>query len=269
MNANNKNIANNRDKRIIDHTDSNIMSSSLPESPVVPVESKTTEKVLCIRRVDFPVKWVEKRSVMKMDEHLFFNSFSSRKDFNLYWVDRPFAEKESMFKQIIPYVLIQAANATLTAIYKREGNEKRLHDLWSMGIGGHINPLDKSSNKFLAISPTASENHMQHNNYLHDNITDFRQLLYSGMNRELAEELLIRPETEAPPIFLGTINEDITDVGKVHFGVVFKISADSPEQFIPGEELVGFEWIETKKLLAQINSDLNMELWSEMAVELL
>ncbi|MBF0234430.1 MAG: hypothetical protein HQK65_15525 [Desulfamplus sp.] len=70
------------------------------------------------------------------------------------------------------------------------------------------------------------------------------------------------------PVFIGTVNEELTDVGKVHFGVVFKIMAASPDRFSPGEELVDFQWVRTEDLLQKKDSKFHMELWSEMAMEL-
>ncbi|MBF0467988.1 MAG: phosphoesterase [Desulfamplus sp.] len=225
-----------------------------PESAHIKPECK--EKVLCIRRADFPLEWVARRAAIKMGEDAFFSDFL-KPGFRLHWLDRSVAETDSRFKQIIPYILIQADNANLTAIYKRKGSEKRLHDLWSIGIGGHINPLD--------------------NFYSHDKEPDFRQLLYAGMSRELDEELVSRPLQDSLPVLIGTVNEELTDVGKVHFGVVFRIMAGSPGVFSPGEELVDFRWIKTEALFKENATatcfkkscpGFNLELWSEMAMEL-
>jgi predicted NUDIX family phosphoesterase len=81
-------------------------------------------------------------------------------------------------------------------IYNRQGSEKRLHDLWSLGIGGHINPVDQQNQQ-----------------------SSFKDILVSGMERELGEELAKRPKQDIAG-FSGIISEDITDVGKVHFGAV-------------------------------------------------
>ncbi|MBF0203073.1 MAG: phosphoesterase [Desulfamplus sp.] len=260
------------------------------------------EKVLCISRTDFPVEWVGDKSIIRMDEDVFFAAFS-KPDFCLHWLDRPSAEKDKNFKQIIPYIIIQAESGNLTAIYRRKGSESRLHDLWSIGIGGHINPLDNSPSSISpssnspssilpssispssispsSISPSSiSEyNNSKAVNHSTDDFhygTEFKQILYSGMCRELDEELLSRPQKESIPIFLGIINEEHTDVGGVHFGVVFRICSDSSEQFIPGSELVDFQWVKTEDLLTNnsftatnsFSTTFNLELWSQMVIAL-
>lgn len=158
------------------------------------------------------------------------------------FADRAGAEQDPYRKQIIPYVLIQSLDGGTTAAYCRRGSEKRLHDLWSIGIGGHINPVDRQ-----AVG--------------HDT-PSFQEILTAGMERELNEELVGRPLDHRPE-FMGIISEDLTPVGSVHLGAVFRILTDRPQAFIPGEELYRFTWQPTSGL-----DGLNMELWSEMALEL-
>lgn len=85
----------------------------------------------------------------------------------------------------------------------------------------------------------------------------------SGMERELDEELLKRPSRDTAE-FSGIISEDITSVGKVHLGAVFRILTQTPEAYSPGPELSMFQWTNTSDLI-----QLNMELWSELALELI
>jgi predicted NUDIX family phosphoesterase len=82
------------------------------------------------------------------------------------------------------------------------------------------------------------------------------------MQRELEEELARRVAGD-PIEFIGIISEDITPVGSVHMGAVFLIKTQTPETYLPGEELHSFTWHETATL-----SRLNLELWSELAIEL-
>ncbi len=206
------------------------------------------EQVLCIRRADIPAKWLNDKSTIKMEEDLFFKPFLLP-DFTYHWVDRHLAERDSSFKQIIPYIVIQADNANLTAIYRRDGGESRLHGLWSIGIGGHINPLDNCTDSQL------------------NSQISLREIVYAGMIREFNEEIIAKPQYKLAPQFIGTINEELTDVGKVHFGLVFKILADSPDCFTAGEELVDFKWVKTDSLLSDRCTKFNLELWSEMAIK--
>lgn len=196
-----------------------------------------SETVLCIKRNVLPKSWVQPRSIVPLDLDVFIEncSISGSK-----FLNRNDAEKNPEYKQIIPYIILQTRDMKKTALYNRQGSEKRLHDLWSVGIGGHINPIDKDGQN-----------------------ASFRQILMAGMERELNEELDKRPLDE-PPDFMGVISEDITDVGKVHLGAVFRILTEHPEKYLPGAELFQFTWSETKSLYT-----LNMELWSSLALELL
>ncbi len=116
----------------------------------------------------------------------------------LFYMDREAAEKDPNFKQLIPYcILIQ--NGEIFC-YKRtkKGGEKRLHELWSVGVGGHINPCDGEG----AISKYEA-----------------------GLFRELKEEVDIKKGYSVG--FFGFINDNSNSVGQVHFGVVHEIILDS------------------------------------------
>lgn len=193
------------------------------------------EKVLCIKREWLPAAWVEKKTVMAMAEHSFFQT-CDRAGFQ--FKERGIIETDPSFKQIIPYVVIQTQGRELTAAYLRNGSERRLHDLWSVGIGGHINPVD---------CPAGSS---------------FKEVLMAGMIRELDEELNKRPDN-GHPVFSGIINEEETPVGCVHLGAVFTLETQNSDLFIPGLELVNFTWKRTETL-----ANLNLELWSRLALEL-
>ena len=150
------------------------------------------------------------------------------------------AENDPSLQQVIPYIVLQTMDLALTAVYNRQGSEARLHDLWSLGIGGHINPIDTK-----------------------DAAGSFQDILISGMVRELDEELAERPEKDLP-VFCGIINENITEVGRVHLGAIFKIRTPTPGAYVPGPELSMFQWQATDNL-----TNLHMELWSLLALDLL
>lgn len=196
-----------------------------------------TETVLCIKRKLLPLSWVAEKSIVPLDLQTFVNQCS---DSGFCFIDRPTAEKDPSFKQVIPYIILQTSDLKKTAVYKRKGSEKRLHDLWSIGIGGHINPID-----------------MDHKD------AEFERVLMTGMERELSEELVKRPEKDYP-VFEGIISEEITEVGSVHLGAVFRITTTQPDHYIPGNELLDFAWMLTEEL-----ENLNLELWSSLAVELI
>ena len=193
--------------------------------------------VLCIQRSCLPEDWVRKVSVVPMSFETFIRQ-CTQSGFGFRM--RAEAETDPSRKQIIPYILIQTHDQKKTVVYRRQGSEKRLHDLWSVGIGGHINPIDTAG---------APDN--------------FEQILLTGTQRELGEELIGMPGADTPR-FSGVISEEKTDVGKVHLGAVFKIFTDTKEAYIPGPELTDFRWEDTGRL-----HQLNLEYWSELALELI
>jgi len=198
---------------------------------------KKNERVLCIHRDRLPAPWVNRKSLVPMGLTTFIEKCTLG---GFEFINRQEAEQDPSLKQVIPYIVLQTQSLDQTAVYNRQGNEKRLHDLWSLGIGGHINPIDQESSH-----------------------ASFKDILMSGMERELDEELIKRPASDQAA-FAGIISEDITDVGSVHLGAVFRILTQTPESYLPGPELSRFQWADTKAL-----NRLSLELWSELALALI
>lgn len=116
-----------------------------------------------------------------------------------FFMERDYAEKHSDYKQIIPYSLVVKIDDDFDICvfcYQRlkGGGEKRLHNLFSIGVGGHINPIDSNST---------------------DNDPIIR-----GSIREVNEELILEDNYKVFKGFLGVINDDTNPVGSVHFGVI-------------------------------------------------
>jgi predicted NUDIX family phosphoesterase len=106
---------------------------------------------------------------------------------------RPEMEEDPSFKQLIPYVVFRYqtpdGETQLFSYARGKGQgESRLHDKWSIGIGGHISSVDNSENE------------------------PYRD----GMRRELEEEVMI--DTPYSERCVGLINDDESEVGKVHLG---------------------------------------------------
>ena len=100
---------------------------------------------------------------------------------------RSAVESDPAFKQVIPYLVLRDEDRYFLMRRTRAGGDVRLHDRRSIGVGGHLNPGDDG--------------------------------LLGGLRREWREEL----EADFEPAFepLGLLNDDTTDVGAVHLGVVF------------------------------------------------
>lgn len=188
-------------------------------------------EILTVKRDKLPSVWLGKESAVSICYEEFGNVVDK---IEADWKNRPDAEQDSSFKQFIPYAVTFLGDKI--GCYKRSGDEKRLHDLFSIGAGGHI---DREDDKGSILST-----------------------LESGLARELSEEFTDFDEENADIEFAGVINEDNTEVGSVHLGLVFKISLNKAVQ--PGEELSGFEWVSREEL-----SSRNLEHWSRLALEIL
>ncbi len=195
------------------------------------------EMVLCLKREDLPVTWVGPETALAL-------SLTARQELlantPIYWQSRQTVETDAGYKQLVPYVVLQDPSGARTAAYQRQGRETRLHGLWSIGIGGHINPSDRLG------TPETLE-----------------MLLENGMRRELQEELDCAAEN-FELTFLGIINEDRTAVGSVHLGLVHRLCLDPALMSQAGDELTRFSWHPTTTL-----AQLPLELWSQLALKLL
>ncbi len=132
-------------------------------------------------------------------------------------------ENNPNFKQIIPYSIFEHDGKIF--LYKRTkgGGETRLHEKFSIGIGGHINPVEGDH-------------------------------LIEGMKREFHEELDYKDYYDYE--IVGFINNDDTDVNKVHFGVVFMLKGSTPNiEVAEKDKLVGsletMDIVEEKKELME------------------
>ena len=104
---------------------------------------------------------------------------------------RPAMEVDPSFKQVIPYLVLRDGPRWFLMQRTRGGADSRLHDRWSVGIGGHLNPGDND--------------------------------VHGGLAREWREELVA--DFEPDYRLVGLLNDDTTDVGRVHLGVVFVADA--------------------------------------------
>ncbi len=148
----------------------------------------TEEKVLCFERKLFEELGVFQGLSLDTEKYLPVVTAPSKTTY----LNRSAAEVDKRYKQLIPYVLIVCGDKILRYRRGRGGQETRLHGLYSVGIGGHISEEDND----LLSGPVGYQ---------------------EGMRRELREEVAI-DEANAKTVAL--INDDSTEVGYVHFGVV-------------------------------------------------
>jgi predicted NUDIX family phosphoesterase len=146
------------------------------------------ERVLCFERTLFEKLGVFQGITLDVDKYLPVVTATA----NVSYLNRSAAELDRRYKQLIPYVLIICGDKILRYQRGRRGGETRLHGLFSVGVGGHIAEED---NGLFAKGIG-----------YHD-----------AMRRELMEEVAIDATKDAA---VAVINDDSTDVGFVHLGIV-------------------------------------------------
>jgi predicted NUDIX family phosphoesterase len=190
------------------------------------------ERVLCFERKLFEELGLFQGLSLEVEKYLpIITSFE-----HLVYLNRSEAEHDKRYKQLIPYVLLICKDHLLRYRRGRGGGETRLHGLYSVGIGGHISEEDHGLfSKDLGYQ--------------------------DGMRRELREEVAI---DEAKETTVAVINDDSTDVGQVHFGVVHLMQVAS--QKIAGRRsgIVGPEFI---PIAEAVKDAANYESWSRFCLE--
>ena len=148
------------------------------------------------------------------------------------FVDRAAAEGDRSLKQVIPYLVLRDGERYFLMRRTRAGGDARLHDRFSIGVGGHLNPGDGD--------------------------------LSGGLRREWAEEVDAGfiPEFE----LVGLLNDDSTDVGGVHLGAVFTAdAAGRPVTIRETDKLTGA--FATAAEVAAVAD--HLESWSALAFDFL
>jgi predicted NUDIX family phosphoesterase len=120
------------------------------------------------------------------------------------FMPRPQAEKDSSFKQLIPYVIMTCGGKYLNYVRGKKAGETRLVAKRSLGIGVHINPTDDMP--------------------LFGNFYD---TYLAAVQREVAEEVSI--ETKYKDRVVALLNDDSNEVGQVHLGIVHLWTLDEPK----------------------------------------
>lgn len=157
------------------------------------------------------------------------------------FMPRPQAEKDPSFKQLIPYVIMTCNGKYLSYVRGKRAGETRLVAKRSIGIGGHINPIDADNSSLFA--------------YLFENYL-------TAVQREVAEEVSV--ETNHADKIVALLNDDSNEVGQVHLGIVHLWTLDEPkvnrkEQMITQ---MGFMSIPELQLVRD-----TMETWSQICFD--
>ncbi len=156
---------------------------------------------------------------------------------NNLFLPRSAAEQDPTHKQLIPYLVLRHDGRVLHYTRGKSGGEARLHAKGSIGIGGHINDGDSGADHFNAAA------------------------YQRAVERELHEELAI------PGAYRQTIaallNDDATEVGRVHLGIVHLIDVESPD-IKPREDAIrDLEFVRPSELWPRREQ---LESWSQICL---
>jgi predicted NUDIX family phosphoesterase len=192
----------------------------------------TEERVLCFQRKLIEELGAFQGLSLEINKYLPVVTSPSQ----ILYLNRSDAEQDRRYKQLIPYVLILCNDRILRYRRGKGGQETRLHGLYSVGIGGHISEEDHG---------------------LFSNQLGYQE----GMRRELMEEVAIDEMNEAT---VAVINDDSTDVGFVHFGVVHIMHVANEAIVGRRSGIVGPEFIPISEA---VKDPSGYESWSRFCLE--
>jgi predicted NUDIX family phosphoesterase len=151
------------------------------------------------------------------------------------------AEKDPNFKQLIPYMIFCHTDSAQTVrifqyVRGKGMGENRLHQKRSIGIGGHIAAEDQNQ--------------------------EGGDVYREGMLRELREEVIL--QTQFTEQCVGLINDDSTEVGRVHLGIVHRLDVAEPNVFSNEPDLIESGFVPLDELRTYRNQ---MESWSSIILD--
>src|SRR5205085_334403 len=157
---------------------------------------------------------------------------------NNFFLQRDKAEQDPSHKQIIPYALLTHGDKVLHYVRGKKAGEQRLVAKGSIGIGGHMNETDES---LFA--------------------TD-EQAYRAGVEREVNEEVKI--DTPFEDRIVALLNDDSTEVGRVHLGIVHIFKLKEPNVQKREAMIRGLTFLTKEELMARRES---LESWSQICLD--
>jgi len=159
---------------------------------------------------------------------------------NNFFLPRAQAENDPTHKQIIPYALIAHGDTVLHYVRGKKAGEQRLAAKGSIGIGGHMNQEDE-----LLFNYAIDE-----------------AVYRAGVEREVNEE--IRIESPFEDSIVALLNDDTTEVGRVHLGIVHVFRLAEPKVQKREAMITNVAFLKKDELLARRE---NLETWSQLCLD--
>lgn len=144
-------------------------------------------------------------------------------------------ENDPSFKQLIPYCLFRFEGQLFNYKRGKLQGEGRLHSKRSVGVGGHICSEDKN----LAGAP-----------------------YQEAMHREISEEVYL--ETTYRDTCVGLLNDDESEVGRVHLGIVHIFELDAPKVRPREESMLQTGFSSPAELVRDLDQ---FETWSQICLK--
>jgi predicted NUDIX family phosphoesterase len=173
---------------------------------------------------------------LNFEPHKYLDPILSRG--NNFFLPRARAESSPTHKQIIPYVLLASDNKVLYYVRGKKAGEQRLVAKGSIGIGGHMNEGDES---LFALDEAAYR---------------------GGVEREVNEEVKI--DTKFEDRIVALLNDDTTEVGQVHLGIVHVFKLAEPKVEKREAMITNLAFLGKDELMARRDS---LETWSQLCLD--
>jgi predicted NUDIX family phosphoesterase len=192
------------------------------------------ENILVIRRSLFDE--LGSFQGLNLEPQKYLEAFFSRG--NTSFLPRDQAENDPTQKQIIPYVILAFEGKILYYVRGKRAGEQRLVAKGSIGIGGHLNDADAG---LFSLDE-------EHYNRV--------------VEREVHEEINLLSKFRNQ--IVGLLNDDSTEVGRVHLGIVHVFKLTEPKVEKREAMITGLTFLPKTKLLARRET---METWSQICVD--
>ncbi|MSR60400.1 MAG: phosphoesterase [Planctomycetaceae bacterium] len=143
-------------------------------------------------------------------------------------------EADPSFKQLIPYCIFRCDGKLFHYERGKTQGEGRLHNKRSIGVGGHISSEDQNL---------------------------FTPVYIEAMHREIEEEVYL--EAGYKDTLVGLLNDDETEVGRVHLGIVHIFDLDAPKVRPREKSMLHSGFASPEELIQDIN---RFETWSQLCL---
>ncbi len=151
------------------------------------------------------------------------------------FIPRGRAEHDVGYKQVIPYVLVKHKDKYLITQRTNKQGEERLHGKHSLGLGGHVNPIDDSDDYVGACC-----------------------------TRELGEEVTFVRSPDDTLTVVAVLNNNLNEVGMVHVGLVHVLEVTDGRFEVAEKDMMTAAWATLTEIGAHYE---NLEAWSKIAFD--